>query len=147
MLRSTVLRLAVGYAALFAGSALLLAGYIYWTTERYFVRQTEKTVVASADALLERFRGGGIPALARAIETRLADEADDDEILALVDDSRRVVAGNLEGAPAETRATWFDLEILRRPVNSTARMLRLPVGEAHVLYVKCYNCVPVLSKC
>ena len=135
MLRSTVLRLAVGYAALFAGSALLLAGYIYWTTERYFVRQTEKTVVASADALLERFRGGGIPALARAIETRLADEADDDEILALVDDSRRVVAGNLEGAPAETRATWFDLEILRRPVNSTARMLRLPVGEAHVLYV------------
>ena len=135
MLRSTVLRLAVGYAALFAGSALLLAGYIYWTTERYFVRQTEKTVVASADALLERFRGGGIPALARAIETRLADEADDDEIVALVDDSRRVVAGNLEGAPGETRATWFDLEIVRRPVNSSARMLRLPVGEAHVLYV------------
>ncbi|MFZ9487227.1 MAG: sensor histidine kinase [Alphaproteobacteria bacterium] len=135
MLRSTVLRLAVGYAALFAGSALLLAGYIYWTTERYFVRQTEKTVVASADALLERFRGGGIPALARAIEARLADEADDDEILALVDESRRVVAGNLEGAPAAPPATWFDLEILRRPVNSTARMLRLPVGEAHVLYV------------
>lgn len=135
MLRSTVLRLAVGYAALFAGSALLLAGYIYWTTERYFVRQTEKTVVASADALLERFRGGGIPALARAIETRLADEADDDEIVALVDEARRVVAGNLEGAPAETRATWFDLEIVRRPVNSSARMLRLPVGEAHVLYV------------
>jgi signal transduction histidine kinase len=135
VLRSTVLRLAVGYAALFAGSALLLAGYIYWTTERYFVRQTEKTVVASADALLERFRGGGIPALARAIEARLADEADDDEIVALVDEARRVVAGNLEGPPAETRATWFDLEILRRPVNSSARMLRLPVGESHVLYV------------
>ena len=59
MLRSTVLRLAVGYAALFAGSALLLAGYIYWTTERYFVRQTEKTVVASADALLEPLREVG----------------------------------------------------------------------------------------
>ncbi|MFM8990338.1 MAG: sensor histidine kinase, partial [Alphaproteobacteria bacterium] len=33
------------------------------------------------------------------------------------------------------RATWFDLEIVRRPVNSSARMLRLPLGESHVLYV------------
>ena len=68
MLRSTVLRLAIGYAVLFAGSALVLAGYIYWTTESYLARQTDKTIVASADGLLERFRSGGVTALARAIE-------------------------------------------------------------------------------
>jgi hypothetical protein len=134
-IRSTVLRLAAGYAALFAGLALLLAGYIYWRTETYLARQTDRAILFAAETLLERHRLGGVPALARAIEYRLNEEADEDEIVALVDDRRRVVAGNLEAAPVETELTWFELEILRRPANATARMLRVPVGEAHMLYV------------
>lgn len=135
MIRSTVLRLAIGYAVLFAGSALLLAGYIYWTTDSYLARQTDKTIVASADGLIERFRSGGVPALVRAIETRLAEEADEDEIIALVDAGRRVLAGNLETSPPEGEGNWFELEIVRQPANSAARMLRVALGPSHTLFV------------
>jgi signal transduction histidine kinase len=134
-IRSTVLRLAVGYAALFAGLALVLAGYIYWRTESYLARQTDRAILAATETLLDRHRAGGIPALIRAIETKLADEPDEDEIVALVDGARRVVAGNLESAPAEATLKWFELEILRKPLNSTARILRVPAGETHTLYV------------
>ena len=134
-IRSTVLRLAVGYAALFAGLALVLAGYIYWRTESYLARQTDRAILAATETLLERHRAGGIQALIRAIETRLADEPDEDEIIALVDGTRRIVAGNLESAPAETTLKWFELEILRKPANSTARVLRVPAGDTHALYV------------
>ncbi len=135
MIRSTVLRLAIGYAVLFAGSALALAGYVYWTTESYLARQTDKTILASADGLIERFRSGGVAALMRAIETRLIEEADDDEILALVDTGGRVLAGNLEAAPPEGERNWFELELVRQPANSAARMLRLALDETLVLYV------------
>jgi len=135
MIRSTVLRLAVGYAALFAGLAFALAGYIYWRTDSYLARQTDRIVLQTAETLLERYRLGGVPALARAIELRLAEEADEDEILALVDGARRVVAGNLEGPPSEVVLVWFEVELLRRPVNTTARVLRAPIGETHMLYV------------
>jgi signal transduction histidine kinase len=135
VIRSTVLRLAIGYAVLFAGSALALAGYVYWTTESYLARQTDKTILASADGLIERFRSGGVAALTRAIETRLIEEADDDEILALVDAGGRVIAGNLEASPPEGERNWFELELDRRPVNSAARMLRLALDETLVLYV------------
>ncbi len=134
-IRSTVLRLAVGYAALFAGLALVLAGYIYWRTESYLARQTDRAILAATETLLERHRAGGIQALIRAIETRLADEPDEDEIIALVDGARRIVAGNLESAPAETTLKWFELEILRKPASSTARVLRVPAGDTHALYV------------
>jgi signal transduction histidine kinase len=133
--RSTVLRLAIGYAALFAGLALLLAGYIYWRTESYLGRQTDRAILAAAESLMDRYRIGGLAALVRAIETRLTEEADEDEILALADGARRVVAGNLESAPGDTGRTWFEIEILRSPANSTARMLRIAVGETHALYV------------
>jgi signal transduction histidine kinase len=135
VIRSTVLRLAIGYAVLFAGSALALAGYVYWTTESYLARQTDKTILASADGLIERFRSGGVAALMRAIETRLIEEADDDEILALVDTGGRVLAGNLEAAPPEGERNWFELELVRQPANSAARMLRLALDETLVLYV------------
>ena len=135
VIRSTVLRLAVGYAALFAGLALLLAGYIYWRTESYLARQTDRAIMIAAETLMERYRVGGLPTLARAIEIKLSDEPDEDEIIALVDGARRMVAGNLESAPTETTLRWFDLEILRKPENSTARMLRVPIGDAHTLYV------------
>jgi len=55
--------------------------------------------------------------------------------IALVDSTRRIVAGNLESAPAETTLKWFELGILRKPANSTARVLRVPAGDSHGLYV------------
>ncbi|MBM3521604.1 MAG: HAMP domain-containing protein [Alphaproteobacteria bacterium] len=135
MLRSTVLRLAIGYAALFAISAMVLAGYTYWATDSYLARQTDKTIIAVADALQERFRSEGVAGVARALEARLAEEADEEEVIALVDRDRRILAGNLESAPPGNEGPWFALELVRDQRSSAARMLRLPLPTGHVLFV------------
>jgi signal transduction histidine kinase len=46
-----------------------------------------------------------------------------------------VLAGNLEAAPPEGERNWFELELVRQPANSAARMLRLALDETLVLYV------------
>jgi signal transduction histidine kinase len=135
VLRSTVLRLAIGYAALFVAAVAVLSAYVYWATAGYMARQTDKTIIAESDAMLERFRNEGAIGLARAIETRLAEEADEDEVLALVDPERRIVAGNLESVPSGTGDGLFDLELVRESRSSSARMLRLTLATNHQLFV------------
>jgi signal transduction histidine kinase len=137
VLRSTVLRLAIGYAALFVASALALAGYVYWATAGTMARQTEKTIMFAADALLERYRSEGAVGLARAIDGRLIDEADDEEILLLSAPDRRILAGNLESVPVTAAATprWVDLEIAREQRVSSARALALALPDGLQLLV------------
>ena len=137
MLRSTVLRLAIGYALLFVASSLVLAAYVYWSTAGYMARQTDKTILIAADALLERYRSDGPVGLARAIDGRLLDEADEDEILLLADPTRRVLAGNLESVPvtASGAPQWVDLEIGRENRTSTARALAIALPDGFSLLV------------
>jgi signal transduction histidine kinase len=137
LLRSTVLRLATGYAALFVASALVLAGYVYWATAGYMSRQTDQTIRVATDALLERYRSDGVVGLARAIDSRLIDESDEDEILLLADPQRRILAGNLESVPVVATAgpQWVDLEIAGRERTSSARALALPLPDGFQLLV------------
>ncbi len=137
MPRSTVLRLAIGYATLFVASALVLVGYVYWATAGYMQRQTDKTILVAADALVERFRTDGVAGLVRAIDARLADESDEDEILALVDAERRIVAGNLDSAPVAPGAgpQWVDLEIGREQRISSARAIAVQLPNGFQLLV------------
>jgi hypothetical protein len=132
-----VLRLAIGYALLFVASALVLAAYVYWSTAGYMARQTDQTIVIAADALLERYRSDGPAGLARAIDGRLLDEADEDEILLLADAARRVLAGNLVSLPvaASGAPQWVDLEIGRESRTSTARALAISLPDGLTLLV------------
>ena len=137
VLRSTVLRLAIGYAALFVASALALSGYVYWATAGTMARQTEKTIMFAADALLERYRSEGAAGLARAIDGRLIDESDDEEILLLSGPDRRILAGNLETVPVTAAAgpQWVDLEIAREQRISSARALAMALPDGLQLLV------------
>ena len=62
LLRSSALRLAFGYVALFGVSSLVLLGFIYWSTASYMQQQTDETIVAEIQQRLERFRRGAAPA-------------------------------------------------------------------------------------
>jgi signal transduction histidine kinase len=141
MLRSTVLRLTIGFVILFVTAALVLALYIYWATAGTMSRQIDKTILTQADALLQRHRSDGVGALTQAIEIRLIEEADEDEILLLVDSAGRVVAGNLDAPPSpatNTRGsgtTFFDAVFTRDRRESTARMMRVALASGHTLYV------------
>ena len=56
LLRTSTFRLALLYMALFAGSALLLLGFIYWSTVAFMANQTDATIEAEITGLAERYR-------------------------------------------------------------------------------------------
>ena len=63
LLRSSPFRLAVVYASLFAGSALLLLSFVYWSTAGYMLRQADETIEAEIAGLAERYQTGGLVGL------------------------------------------------------------------------------------
>ena len=96
ILRSSTFRLALIYAALFGASALLLLGFIYWSTAGYMTRQTEAAIDAEIGTFSERYRTTGIPGLIALIEERLRS---DSSVYLLADPALRPLVGNLDGWP------------------------------------------------
>ncbi len=72
--RSAGLRLAVVYAVLFALSALALVLFLWWATAGLLDRQVEAAMRADAQGLSEQWASGGLAALRRTIEDRLAEQ-------------------------------------------------------------------------
>ena len=54
LLRTSTFRLALIYLVLFSGSALLLLGFIYWSTVAYMANQTDETI--HAESMIKLFR-------------------------------------------------------------------------------------------
>jgi hypothetical protein len=63
LVRSSAFRLAIGYVALFAVSAILLLAFVYWLATTYMVRQADETIEAEIVGLAERYRLGGLTGL------------------------------------------------------------------------------------
>ena len=100
LLRSSPFRLAVAYASLFAGSALLLLSFVYWSTAGYMLRQADETIEAEIAGLAERYRTGGLVGLTRLIERRLIRQQPTGSSLYLVADAAyRPRVGNLSAWP------------------------------------------------
>lgn len=71
LLRSSAFRLALGYAALFAGSAVVLLAFVYLSTSRYMQRRADETIEAEIVGLADRYRLTGLPGLTSSIRERL----------------------------------------------------------------------------
>ena len=71
LVRSSAFRLALGYVALFAVSAVILLAFVYWLTTTYMQRQADETIEAEIEGLAERYRIGGLPGLTASIRARL----------------------------------------------------------------------------
>ena len=100
LLRSSPFRLAVAYASLFAGSALLLLSFVYWSTAGYMLRQADETIDAEIAGLAERYQTGGLVGLTTLIEQRLARQQPTGSSLYLVADAAyRPRVGNLSAWP------------------------------------------------
>ena len=131
-LRSASLRLAIVHAALFAISAILFLGFIWWATIGLLERQVEAAINADAQALSERWEEGGLPALALTIQDRLEQDVDDDAIYLMVDPANARVAGNLRSWPHDVTRTdiWYQLPIARAGTKGLAEVhaFALPGG-------------------
>jgi signal transduction histidine kinase len=121
--RSAGVRLAFGFAGLFAGSALALVLFLWWSASMLLDRQVEASIRADAQALSDRWEDGGLPALVAAIRDRLAENVDEDAIYLLTDSSLHPLAGNLGQWPAGVDLP--DTSYERPVVRGSARNLAL----------------------
>ena len=61
LLRSSSVRIALGYALLFILSSALLVGFLWWQTTDYLDRATDAVIVADTQAIGDRLRSFDLP--------------------------------------------------------------------------------------
>jgi len=115
-LRTASFRLAIFYALLFAGSALILGSIVYWTVQTSLKRQMDERINAEIELLRQEFRSEGLQELIREIGERAAYFPVLDYLV--VDDKGNRLAGNLPYMPSASG--WTDIETEPRAPNPDA---------------------------
>ena len=132
LIRSAGIRFAVVYATVFGLSAFALAFSIWYSTVGLLERQVEIAIRNDTTALADHFDVGGLGSLVTAINDRLADNVEGDEIYLLVGPPGIKLAGNLQGWPSVVTQTetWYQLPSVLHGSNSVAllRSYALPGG-------------------
>lgn len=113
LLRSSTFRLAMGYAALFAGSALIVLVFVYLSATTYMGRQADETIEAEITGLAERYRLTGLSGLTSSIRERLDRQPAGNSVYLLTDERYTPIVGNLSPWPrVESEENgWMDFEI------------------------------------
>ena len=112
LLRSSSFRLSLIYMALFAGSVLLLLGFIYWATVGYMAEQTDAIIEAEITGLAEQYRAGGLNDLMTTIEDRIERDPDSSSVYLLASANFSPLTGNINAWP-DARTTedgWLSFE-------------------------------------
>lgn len=121
---------------LFGASALLLLGFIYWSTAGYMARQADAAIQADIDLLAERYRSHGLPGLTALIAERIAEDPGRSNLYLLTDNDYRRIVGNLENWPAaqEDNEGWLSFKLRdaanprEEPHGARARTFRVGGG-------------------
>lgn len=140
LLRTTTFRIALAYLAFFAGSVVLLFGFVYWTTAGYMAQQLDDAIESEIVGLAEQYRQGGLDGLATSIRQRIAVDPGGSAIYLLADPQTRPIVGNLNRWPREatTRDEWLEFELHdRRGARGDAFLARARhfalTGDYHLL--------------
>ena len=134
IIRTTTFRLVLIYLALFALSAFLLLGFIYWSTAGISTGQTDDTINAEITGLAEQYRENGLGGLVQIVGERSRNQRQ--SLYLLIQPGGRAVAGNLTRWPKAATGAGGLLEFtFQRPVGGVitsrrarARHLRLGRG-------------------
>ena len=136
LLRSTAVRLALGYAGLFALSSLILLGLLWWQTGSFLDREVDAAVIADTQAIGDSLRRDGLAGAIRTMEQRIASNVDENAIYLLADPALTPIAGNLTAWPSqvERETGWYHVELVRGANPHATRLLHLGLpGGFHVL--------------
>src|SRR5690242_6187007 len=125
LLRSTSVRLALGYAALFAASSLLLIGFLWWRTAVLLDRRNDAEIATATREIAEQLRDFGVAGAIEAIQARIAAPADPRDIVLLADSELKPLAGNLSAWPSQmAQATgWLRTTIARAGQMHEVRLI------------------------
>lgn len=136
LLRSTSVRLALGYSLLFILSSGLLVGVLWWRMTDYLDRATDAAIVSDTQAIGDRFGDFGLPGAIETIAERVVRAADERAIYLLTDPRLTRIAGNLAAWPLEVerRAGWYQVRLVRADRQHATRFLHLVLpGNYHLL--------------
>ncbi len=112
LLRTSTFRLALVYMVLFAGSVLILLGFIYWSTVAYMSEQTDATIRAEITGLAEQYRQRGLVGLEETIAERMERDPNGSSVYLITTPGRLPLAGNLSPWPEATPGPdgWLEFE-------------------------------------
>jgi signal transduction histidine kinase len=135
---SIAARLAVGYGLLLALAVAMVSLVFYLGTVGVFERAIDNQVTAIASRLAKAWRDQGAGALKHEIDLQLHDSIDSDiEIIGLLDDRGRVLAGNLprwrKALPESNGLSFATIERDGAPVSVRLVGLRLDDGTRLVV--------------
>ena len=108
--------------ALFSTSAVLLLGFIYWSTAGYMARQTDATIEAEITGLAERYRLTSLDGLVRSIRERLKRNPFGSTVYLLTDAAYRPIVGNLDRWPniVPDENGWLSFQLEQASVGDEA---------------------------
>lgn len=142
--RSSTLRLALVYVALFSAAIFGLLAYVYWSTFAYLERSAERSVTAERALLTQAYDRGGRGALIALIRQRVTDQRLDGWYYGLFDTSLAPITGNLpqwpnatpvqngrNSAPGAFKTLSIAAGAARRAIRATS--LTLPNGDSLLL--------------
>lgn len=137
LVRSLGFRIAALHAVLLIASGAALGGFFWWNTAGYLNRQVDQSLRNDVALMTARFEDGGIDAIIRTIEQRLAEDSDEEEVFLLVGADGRAIAGNLESWPAGVPldAQWIEAPIRHDGITSTGRLYGMELGGGYRLIV------------
>ncbi|HEX6960028.1 MAG TPA: HAMP domain-containing sensor histidine kinase [Ferrovibrio sp.] len=127
LLRSTSLRLALAYAALFVVSSILLIGLLWWTTAGYLERETDAVIAADVRAIGDRLKDFGVPGAIQTVNERVLADTDQKAIYLLTDPLLNPLAGNLDAWPLKIGRTpgWYEMDLVYENHLHATRLLHV----------------------
>jgi signal transduction histidine kinase len=137
LLRSSSVRLALGYAAIFILSSFLLVGILWWRTAVYLDREVDAVILADAQAVGDRLHDFGLLGALETVRDRVNAEADEHAIYLLADPSLNAVAGNMAAWPAQIgqRPGWYEIGLARAGKLHATRILYVTLPGGYRLLV------------
>lgn len=136
ILRSTSVRLALGYAGLFVISSMALIGLVWWNTTGYLDRETDAVIAADIRAIGDRLQDFGLAGAVQTMNERVLEDADKKAIYLLTDPGLRPLAGNVDAWPAEIglKPGWHEADLVFRDKLHATRLLHVVLrGNFHLL--------------
>lgn len=108
-LRTSAFRLTLAYVGLFGVSVLLVLAFITWSTAQSISRQVDDAISAEIDALIQRYRLGGLDGLIERIDDRMGPRNVNGGLYLVTDAEYRPLAGNVAAWPAaaDTQGRWL----------------------------------------
>lgn len=140
LLKTFSFRLALWYVGLFAVSATVVFGVIWWAAVTFMMRQTDEIIESEVWSLVEQYDERGLAALSMQISSRQRNEASRSNIYLLVDRELHYLAGNMNQWPSSITPKgfpeWATIPVTSvagsRPLEARVRVVTL-MGKVHLL--------------